>query len=79
MTDWKRGKRRKEKFPADLLLGHAVKSCMTVIRMIGWGAIASDILQGILAGALNAGVCLCRKLTENSYIIPCIKFQAKNT
>ena len=56
MTDWKRGKRRREKLPAGLLLGHAVKNCMTVIRLNGWGAIASNILQGILAGALSVGV-----------------------
>ena len=54
-----KGKTPKGEMTCQFLLGHAVKSCMTVIRKIGWGAIASNILQGILAGAYHAGVCLC--------------------
>ena len=54
-----KGKTPKGRMSCRSSLGHAVKSCMTVIRVTD-GALSEDILTGTFAGAYHAGVYVLR-------------------
>ena len=54
-----KGKTPKGRMSCRSSLGHAVKSCMTVIRVTD-GALSEDIPTGTFAGAYRAGVYVVR-------------------
>ena len=58
-----KGKTPKGRMSCRSSLGHAVKSCMTVIR-VSDGALSEDIPTGTFAGAYHAGVYVVQKPHE---------------